>query len=134
MNVTIESKDALYWKDRKRPIFGLPLSFTKYQLTEDRLFVFTGFLNTTENEVRLYRVLDLSVTRSIWQRMFGVGTIHVSSSDKTLGNFLIKDIKRPHQVKEMLSDMVEKQRELKRVVNREYMGSVDVDDEDDDNL
>lgn len=31
------------WSDRKRTLFGLPLSFTKYILTEDRLFVQTGF-------------------------------------------------------------------------------------------
>ena len=26
------------WKDRKRIIFGLPWTFTKYSLTEDRLY------------------------------------------------------------------------------------------------
>ena len=41
------------WKDRKRTFLGLPWSFTKYKLTEDRLFIETGFFNSIENEVRL---------------------------------------------------------------------------------
>ena len=32
------------WKDRKR-ILGMPISFTKYALTEDRIFMETGLLN-----------------------------------------------------------------------------------------
>ena len=129
MNGTVDTSDTIFWKDRRRPIFGLPLSFTKYELKEDCLYIFTGFLNTTENEVRLYRILDLTLKRSIWQRMFGVGTIHVSSSDQSMGNFTIRDIKKPREVKEMLSDMVEKQRDAKRVVKREYMPASDDDDD-----
>ena len=35
----------ILWRDRKRTLFGLPLSFTKYELDEERLFVKTGFLD-----------------------------------------------------------------------------------------
>ena len=37
------------WQDRKRHL-GLPLSFTKYSLSEDRLFVTEGFLNIRDDE------------------------------------------------------------------------------------
>ena len=40
------------WKDRKRHL-GLPLSFTRYRLSEDRLFCETGFLNIMSDEVLL---------------------------------------------------------------------------------
>lgn len=109
------------WKDTKRTLFGLPLSFTKYELDEERLYVRRGFLNIREDEVRLYRVTDVSLSRSLWQRIFGVGTIKCCSADKTLGNFSIESIKKPRDVKEMLSELVEKQRDAKRVVSREYM-------------
>lgn len=33
----------IIWKDRKRPIFGLPLSFTSYSLSDERLFVKKDF-------------------------------------------------------------------------------------------
>ena len=46
------------WKDRKR-ILGLPITFTRYRLSEDRIFRETGLLNLKEEEVLLYRVRDL---------------------------------------------------------------------------
>lgn len=112
---------ATLWKDRKRTIFGLPLSFTTYRLTEDRLFVETGFLNKHEDEVRLYRVLDLSLNRPLLQRMFGVGTIHISSSDQTQGDFDLGPVKRPQEVKELFSQAVEEARRTNGVSTREFM-------------
>ncbi|MBE5933367.1 MAG: PH domain-containing protein [Lachnospiraceae bacterium] len=114
------------WKDRKRIIFGLPWTFTKYGLSEDRLFVETGFLNLNENEVRLYRVMDVSLTRKLWQRLFGLGTITCHSSDKSMGTFDIKNIKKPSEVKELISSYVEAERSRKKVSSKEFL----VDDDD----
>ena len=131
------------WKDRKRVVFGLPWSFTKYSMTSDRLFIEKGLVQSTEDEVRLYRILDIRLVRSLGQKMFGLGTIQISSSDKTMKNFELKNIKNSKYVKELLSEMVEKQRVEKRVVNREVMGGPgpgpdafddnDFDDDDDGN-
>ena len=118
----------ILWQDRKR-YFGLPISFTKYSMSEDRLFVDTGFFNLEQNEVRLYRVLDLQLKRSLGQRIFGVGSIFVSSSDKNLGTFEIRNVKHAANVKEMISVQVEQQSEAKRVYTRENMVN-DVDDDD----
>ncbi len=109
------------WSDRKRTLFGLPLSFTKYMLSEERLFIEQGFLNKKEDEVRLYRIMDVSLTRSLGQRIFGVGTIHCCSADKSMGDFDIQSVKNPKDVKEQLSQLIETQRDAKRVTNREYM-------------
>ncbi|MCM1158304.1 MAG: PH domain-containing protein [Bacteroidales bacterium] len=117
------------WNDRKRTLFGLPLSFTKYMLSEERLFIEQGFLNKKEDEVRLYRIMDVSLSRSFWQRLFGVGTIHCCSADKSMGDFDIVSVKNPKDVKEQLSQLIEVQRDAKRVTNREYM-----DDEHDYDL
>ena len=122
----------LLWSDRKRTLFGLPLSFTKYSLDEERLYIETGFLSTTSDEVRLYRIMDLSLKKSLGQRIFGVGDIEVHSSDKTLKDFVIKSVKEPRRVKELLSEHVEIQRDKKRVYGREMMTDQD-DIEDYDN-
>ncbi|SFK50972.1 PH domain-containing protein [Lachnospiraceae bacterium KH1T2] len=118
------------WTDKKRTLFGLPLSFTRYTLKEDRLFIETGLLTSREDEVRLYRILDVQLVRTLGQKIFGVGTIYVKSADKTLGDFEIKNIKNPKDVKELLSEVVEKQRQMNRVSNRELL---DYDDDDDNN-
>lgn len=115
------STDIL-WKDRKRILFlGLPWSFTRYSVSKDRFFISRGFLNVKDDEVRLYRIMDISLERSFLQRIVGVGTIKVCSGDKTMGDFEIKNIKKPKSTKELLSELVEKQRDVKRVVNRENM-------------
>lgn len=111
----------ILWKDRKRTIFGLPLSFTKYSLDEERLFIESGFLNSKEDEIRLYRITDISLTRTLGQKLFGIGSIKCCSADKTLGDFIIKNIKNPKEVKEQISELVEKQRDAKRVSSREFL-------------
>lgn len=111
------------WHDRKRNFLGLPWTFTVYELTADKLYINTGFLNSREDEVRLYRITDLTLTRSLWQRMTGTGTIHCDSADKTMKNFDIVNIKDSADIKEKLSDMVEDARQKSRVYARENMDS-----------
>lgn len=111
----------IIWKDRKRIFFGLPWTFTKYSLSEDRLFISTGFFSVKEDEVRLYRIMDVSLECKLWQRMCGLGTIKCCSADKTMGDFEIKNIKKSREVKEMLSNMVEDERTKKKVSSREFM-------------
>lgn len=119
------------WKERERNALGLPWTFTKYALTDDRLFITSGLLKTVEDEVRLYRIMDLSLSQTLSQKIFGIGTIQVSSADKSMKDFEIKNIKKPREVKEQLSKLVEENRDKKRVTNREFMGE-DADFGDDD--
>lgn len=125
--------EAYKWSDRKRIIFGLPWSFTRYKLTEEKLIIDTGFFNRTEDEIRLYRILDITLKRSFGERLFGLGTIHCCSGDKTQGEFDIKRIKKPREVKEMLSDMIERERMERRVGAREFIDTDDGEDFDGEN-
>jgi len=123
----------MVWEDRKRLWCGLPWTFTKYSFDNERLFIERGFLNQRSDEVRLYRVTDISLVRTFWQRIFGIGTLHLNTVDKTLGNFSLVNIKCPKEVKELLSTTVEQQRDKKRVSSREVLFSnADSDDSDDD--
>lgn len=122
----------LVWKDRKRTFLGLPLSFTVYSLDGERLFIKTGVLNVNEDEVRLYRIKDISLRRSFGQRLLGLGTIHCCSSDATLKEFDIRNIKKPREVRELLSQMIEAERQKKRVRSLESLDNRDGDDDDDD--
>lgn len=117
------------WSDRKR-YFGLPLSFTRYGLSEDRLFLSIGWLSIRDDELLLYRVRDINTKRSLWQRMFGVGTVTIMSSDTTQPTLVLKNIKRPLEVKETIHKQVESQKILRRVRMNE-VSTVDPDDFDD---
>lgn len=122
-------RPGVVWQDRKRIIFGLPWTFTKYVLTKEKLLIQTGILSTKEEEVRLYRIMDVTLRRSLAQRLFGLGTIHCCSADKSTPEFDIKWIPDSAAVKEKLSDLVEAERMAKRVSSREFM--TDEDDGED---
>ena len=105
--------DSRLWQDRKRHL-GMPISFTIYSLSEDRLFRETGLLNRTYEEVLLYRIRDISLKRSLWQMIFGVGTIVIHSSDKSSGTLEIENVKSPKQVKELIHQLVEESKTRRR--------------------
>lgn len=109
------------WKDRKRH-FGLPLSFTRYRLSEDRLFCETGFLNIEQDEVLLYRVRDLELNLKLTQRLFGVGSVCVHSSDQSTPHLVLKNVKNPRQVKELIHRNVEQAKDKRRMRTMEIMG------------
>lgn len=109
------------WNDRKRH-FGLPLSFTRYRLSEDRIFCEKGLLNLHEEEVLLYRVRDLELRMSLGQRIFGVGSVIVHSSDKTMPTLELKNIKIPREVKELVFRQVEDCKEQRRMRTMEFVG------------
>lgn len=110
------------WKDRKR-YFGIPMSFTRYAISEDRLFLSVGFFNIKDEEILLYRIRDINTSRSLWQRIFGVGTITVLSSDKSLPALVMKNVKNPIAVKELLHSQVEDMKVRRRVHLGEIMSS-----------
>ncbi len=114
------------WNDRKR-ILGLPASFTRYALSDDRLFLETGALNIKDEETLLYRIRDISMSRSLWQRLFKVGTIKIASTDKSNPDIILKNIKNPEDVKEMIHESVEKVKINRRVSIGEF-STIDVDD------
>lgn len=118
--------DSLHflWKDRKR-ICGLPITFTRYSLSEDRLFLETGLLSLHQDEILLYRVRDISLRMTLGQRIFGVGSVLVLSSDKSLPELVLKNIKQPREVKELIHQQVEQAKDARRMRVGELLGDED---------
>ena len=119
----------IIWSDRKR-ILGMPITFTKYSLSEDRIFLQTGFFNVKFEELLLYRVQDLTLTMNLGQRIFGVGTVTLHSSDRTTAHLELKNIKRPMEVKELIHQQVEAMKDARRMRLGELIDG-DVDDDGD---
>ena len=119
------------WKDRKR-ILGMPITFTRYRLSEDRLFCEKGFFNIKQDEVLLYRVRDLQLNMSLGQRLFGVGTICVVSSDKSVPHLDLVNVKDPRAVKELIHHSVEEAKDKRRMRTMEVMGGEDADHVDEE--
>ena len=121
------------WKDRKRYL-GLPISFTRYAMSEDRLFFSVGFFSIKDEEVLLYRIRDINTSRNLWQRLFGVGTVTVISADKSMPTLTLKNIKKPLEFKELLHKQVEEMKIRRRVRFGEIMttGDEEADDIDEE--
>lgn len=126
----------ILWSDRKRwLLFGLPWTFTKYTCTPEKFLTESGLLSTREDEVRLYRIMDITLERSLLQKIFGLGTIVCDTVDKSSPKLYIQNVKNARKVKELISEAVEQERVKKRVSSREYMAvddDCDCGHEDDD--
>ena len=121
-----EFEISVIWKDRRR-YFGLPLSFTKYSISKDRIFLEKGLLSTTTDEILLYRIRDIGMSISLWQRIFSVGTVVLKSSDETMPELLLRDIKKPKQVKELVHKLVEEMKVERRMRVGELLDGDDCD-------
>lgn len=113
----------IIWKERKR-IMGLPISFIVYSLSKDRLFTDKGFLTKSEEQLYLYMVKDITLKRSMLQRIFGLGTVILYTSDPTEPQVLIENIPNSKDVKEIINEEVMKQKKERNVVFFENSGDV----------
>lgn len=116
-----KEQEEIIWKDRKHYAW-FPFSFTKYSLKNDRVYTQTGFFNTHYDELLLYRITDICLTRTLGQKFFGTGTIILYTKIDTTGQVLLQNIKKPKEVKELLSKSIEAARAGNNVVGKEFYG------------
>lgn len=114
------------WKDRKR-YFGLPISFTRYYLVKNgerwtKIFRDVGLLFTYIDEVNLYRIRDISLERTLGDKIFGTGTIVLHSNDASMPVLRLSHIKNCYKVREMLAQAIEEQRKIHNVRLAEFQG------------
>ena len=112
-------KDGVIWSDRKHHLW-FPLSFTKYTVKNERIYVDRGLFNTVSDQTLLYRITDIRLKRSFWQKIFGTGTVVLVSKVDADHELPLENIKNPKEVNEMLSDLIEESRHSKNVVGKEF--------------
>lgn len=115
-------KEEPIWKDRKHHLW-FPFSFTKYSVKNDRLYEESGFLSTKYDETLLYRIIDLRLERSLAQKIFGTGTIKLFTKADSQPEIHLINIKHPMEVKDLLSEEIEKARNGKNLVGKEFYGN-----------
>jgi uncharacterized membrane protein YdbT with pleckstrin-like domain len=126
----IKEADLPILKERKRLLFlGLPFTFTKYLLTPKSLQLNRGLFTTTEEDLLLFRVMDISFKRTFFQKLVGLGTLTVRSSDKTNPILEVRNIKNCKFFKEALDERVEKERIRMRFRAGELMGEFNDQDQ-----
>lgn len=121
--------NSTIWKDRKH-LMWFPITFTKYEIKNERLYQETGLFNSHYDELLLYRITDLCLKRSLAQKIFGTGTIILSTKADSDKEVLLKNIKNPNKVKDLISHLVEEARDRKKIVGKEFFDDT-IDDSDD---
>lgn len=111
------------WTDKKRTIFGLPLSFTRYFLTKEKLITRKGFFTIVEDECELYRVTDKKMRLPFFQRLFRCGTVIVSVKDVDTPIKELTSVKYPRKVLNLIDQHVNIQRDKYNIRGRDMVGS-----------
>ena len=119
------------YKERKRLLFfGLPWTFTRYEVKDDMITVNTGFLNTIENDCYMYKVQDVQLRTSLAERLFGLGTVVCFTGDNTSPTLELQHIKNAREIKRYILEASEEARLKRRVLTTMDITS----DAEDDNI
>lgn len=97
----------------------------RYKVTTERIFYTTGIFSKKTEALELYRVRDVDMYEPFWQRLFKLGNVALTTSDKTAMNFLLKAVPNPAELMNNIRKNVELRRDVKRVRGVEFL-----DDED----
>ncbi len=112
------------WTDKKRTLFGLPISFTRYYLTETKFITRKGFLSLVEDELDLYKVTDKKLVLKLFARMFKCGTIVLNTKDVDTPIKEVKNVKKPREVLAMLDKQIDINRDKYNIRGRDMIGGV----------
>ena len=128
---SMSTKGEIRYKETQRLLlFGLPWTFTKYELRDNDLTIIKGFLTVRENDCYMYKVSDVEITRTLMQRLFGLSTITCFTSDVTDKTIVMKNIKPGREIKDFLLHASEAARIRRKTVSMQNIG-FDSDDMDD---
>ena len=114
----------MVFRERKRWVFfGLPFTFTIYTVKEEVLTVDTGFLSKEENDCYMYKVQDVTLKTSLWERIFGLGTIICYTGDTTNPQLVMAHIKNARAIKDFILEQSEIARRKRRTMNTLDIGA-----------
>ena len=107
----------VYTEKKRCLLFGLPLSFTTYNINEELISVTSGLLSKTENDSYLYKIVDVRLEQSFFERIFGLGTVHCFGGDVTDPSLKLKHIRRAREIKDYIFHQSEAERLKRRTMN-----------------
>lgn len=109
------------WTGRSR-LLGMPIRSTSYEIRGNKLFLRRGYISNNEEQVLLHRVLDISLREDLIGKLCHQGTLILTTSDVNNDIVILRNIENPREVRDMLNDIVEREREKYEVNTREFIG------------
>ncbi|SFB89014.1 PH domain-containing protein [Butyrivibrio sp. YAB3001] len=134
---SLRSKGELRYNERSRWLFfGLPWTFTKYEIRDNDFTIIKGFFTVKENDCYMYKISDVEITRTLLQRIVGLSTIILYTADVTDRTIVMKNIKHGKEIKDFILQASEDARLRRKTVSMQNIGfgaedihDVDINDE-----
>ena len=92
-----EAVEEVLWEGKPQLILG-----TRYELTTQRIRIFSGVLNRELEEIDLVRVRDTRVTQNLGERALNMGDVIIVSTDPSKPEFVLESVKDPMEVREKI--------------------------------
>lgn len=128
MSEIIENEDEVIFAERKRWLFfGLPFTFTKYTITPSLVTIDQGLFNTVEDDCYMYKVQDVKLNTSLFEKIFKLGTIICFTGDVTNPELRLVHIKHAKEIKSYLLKQSEVARLKRRTLNTVDIGAHGLD-------
>ena len=119
-----------YVEKKRSLFFGLPLSFTTYVIGDELLTTKEGLLKIVENDCYLYKIQDVTLSRSLMERIFGLSTVICHTGDTTSPQLILKHIKNGAEIKEYLVKTSDDERLKRRTINTLNISADEIGDDD----
>ena len=116
--IFLTEEDTMEYIEKKRSsFFGLPWTFTTYKITDELITITTGLFRKVEDDAYMYKIVDVRMDATLWQRILGLSTIHCYGGDVTNPDLMIKNIKHGKEIKDFIFSQSEKERLKRRTLN-----------------
>jgi len=117
----------MYVEKKRTKFLALPICFTTYTISDEKLTITSGFLNITVNDAFIYKVQDVKLTRCFMERIFKLGTVTCYTGDTTHPELQLIHIKNSCLIKDFLMSASEEARRKRRTLHTMDIDASDLD-------
>ncbi len=82
----------------------LKLKMTRYEVTPERIEWGRGIFDRRVDNLDMFRVIDLKMRRSVFDCIFGIGTVGLITTDKTDPEFVFEKVRSPRELYDIIKN------------------------------